>query len=89
MKSSKNCDALAPLLSAFKIPLNRASVIMKPRAYLYSFKNEQDCLIAIEKGVNDEYRLGTLFLRHLYLGLDYKHNDIVLGQNPAADDIYF
>lgn len=89
MKSSNSCEGLAPLLSNFKIPLNRASVIMKPKAFLYSFHGENDCLIAIEQGNSDEYRLGTLFLRHLYLGLDFRHNDIVLGQNPATDDIYF
>ena len=91
MKSRKSCSDLAPLLKDLKITLNKAVVVMKPRAYLYAFMDERDCLIAIESSPPelDEYRLGTLFLRHLYLGLDYKHNAIVLGQNPHAQDIYF
>ena len=36
--------------------------------------NEHDCLVAIESGDADEFRLGTMFLRHLYLGLDFEHN---------------
>lgn len=92
MKSSKSCEALAPLLSLLRINLAHASIIMKPKAYLYSFHGQNNCLIAIEQNEfdeTDEYRLGTLFLRHLYLGLDFKHNEIVIGRNPAAFDIYF
>ena len=89
MKSRKTCDELAPLLKDLKITLNKSVVVLKPMAYLYAFTGERDCLIAIESGDDNEYRLGTLFLRHLYLGLDFEHNAIVLGQNPHAQDIYF
>ena len=60
---------------------------MKPQAYLYTFQDERNCLVAIESNDKDEYRLGTLFLRHLYLGLNYTDNTIALGQNPQTDDI--
>lgn len=90
MKSDRSCRELAPLLGDLKLPLKRASLILRPPAFLYSFSGEQNCLIAIEAArTSTDYRLGTLMLRHLYLGLDYKHNDIVLGLNPAANDVYF
>ena len=47
---------------------------MKPMAYMYQFQSSHDCLIALERGVEDEYRLGTMFWRHLYLGLDFEHD---------------
>ena len=87
MKSSLDCDTLAPLLKDIKIVLNKVSVVMKPKAYLYQFMNEHDCLVAIESGDADEYRIGTMFLRHLNLGLDFEHNQIALGRNPNANDI--
>ena len=90
MKSDLSCRELAPLLSDLKLPLKRASLILRPPAFLYSFSGEKNCLIAIEAArTSTDYRLGTLMLRHLYLGLDYAHNDIVLGLNPAANDVYF
>lgn len=79
LKSRKTCEELAPLLKDIKITMDKAVVVLKPQAYLYAFLGERDCLIAIESGDLDEYRLGTLFLRHLYLGLDYAHNALVLG----------
>ena len=35
MKSSLDCDTLAPLLLDFDIVLNKVTVVMKPKAYLY------------------------------------------------------
>ena len=48
MKSRKSCSDLAPLLKDLKLTLNKAVVVLKPKAYLYAFMGERDCLIAIE-----------------------------------------
>ena len=49
---------------------------------------EKRCQIGIEKlrGVQSEYRLGTVFLRNFYTGLDYQNDMIYIGVNKGQAD---
>lgn len=38
------------------------------------------------KGVSNEYRLGTVFLRSFYTVLDYEHDMIYLGVNLGQEE---
>ena len=52
------------------------------------FGNEDFCILGIE-GISDslnEYRLGSVFLRNFYVGLDYEDNQLVLGLNKGNLD---
>ena len=54
-------------------------IAIKPRGYLYNMiqaEDQQGCYIGIE-AINDklnEIRLGSIFLRNFYIGLDYRYN---------------
>lgn len=51
---------------------------------MYSLGGGQsDCFIGIQSIPDryNQYRLGTIFLRNFYTGLDYENNLVVLGIN--------
>lgn len=57
-------------------------ILIKPKGYLYpSFTDESDCYIGVE-GIPDsynEYRLGSIFLRNFFIGLDYEDDSLHIG----------
>ena len=61
---------------------------IKPKGYLYSLPTQQDCFIGISSLPDslNQYRLGTIFLRNFYLGLDYEQDLILLGINKGRED---
>ena len=48
----------------------------------------KDCFIGIESipDHNNQYRLGTVFLRNFYTALDYDQNLIIIGVNKGSSD---
>jgi hypothetical protein len=77
--SSKNCKQLYNIYQDIKIELFNTVIAIKPRGYLYNMiqaEDQQGCFIGIE-AINDklnEIRLGSIFLRNFYIGLDYRFN---------------
>jgi len=66
--------------------LNETQIVIHPKGYLSPmFGDESFCVLGIE-GISDsfnEYRLGSIFLRNFYVGLDYESNQLVLGLNKG------
>jgi hypothetical protein len=63
--------------------------VIKPRGYLYHLDGQYlDCFIGIESipDSTNQYRLGTVFLRNFYTGLDYDENLIMIGVNKGSSD---
>lgn len=63
-------------------------MVIKPRGYLYSFQDQNSCQVGIQ-GIPDylnEYRLGSIFLRNFYVGLDYEFDELVIGLNKNNQD---
>jgi len=53
-----------------------------------SFDDQSDCYIGF-RGIADyynEYRLGSIFLRNFFVGLDYDEDKIHIGLNSANTD---
>ena len=53
-------------------------------------EDQKGCYIGIE-AINNKYneiRLGSLFLRNFYVGLDYRYNSIAIVQNKNSRDGY-
>jgi len=66
--------------------LHQTLVRIQPEGYLYSYNNQNDCFIGVQS-IDDnlnQYRLGTIFLRNFYVGLDYNYEQIVIGLNEGT-----
>ena len=69
--------------------LFKTLIVIKPKGYLYSFNNQGDCYIGVQALSNEftnEYRLGSIFLRNFYTGLDYRYNALLIGLNNNGND---
>ena len=82
--SSYSCDKVVDKYSDLEFYLNNTKIVINPRGYLSPrFGDERFCVLGLE-GIPDsldEYRLGSIFLRNFYVGLDYENNQLVLGLN--------
>ena len=70
----KHCDDLYDSLSDIEFALQGTIMVIKPRGYLYRQPLQQDdCFIGIQSIPDsaNQYRLGRVFLRNFYTGLDY------------------
>ena len=86
--SRRKCSDLYDVLGDFEFLLHDTLIVIKPRGYLYSLPNQKDCFVGIQSIPDNfnQYRLGTIFLRNFYVGLDYGNNQILIGlnNNPAS-----
>ena len=82
----KPCEQLYDVLGNLQFTLQGTVITLKPRGYLYSLPMNSDCFIGIESIPDDsnQFRLGTIFLRNFYTGLDYDKNLIMLGVNAKS-----
>ena len=71
--SRKQCSDLYDVLGDLEFLLHDSLIIIHPRGYLYSLPNQKDCFIGIQSIPDNmnQYRLGTIFLRNFYVGLDF------------------
>jgi len=79
--SRRECSDLYDILGPLEFTLHQTLVKIQPQGYLYSNHYQKDCFIgvqAIPDNLN-QYRLGTIFLRNFYVGLDYNYDQIVIG----------
>jgi hypothetical protein len=72
--SGQKCEELYDKYKDLQFRIHNTIMRIKPRGYLYpSFEGQSDCQIGIQ-GIPDElneYRLGAIFLRNFYVGLDF------------------
>ena len=47
--------------------------------------NSNPSIKSIDDSLN-QYRLGSIFLRNFYVGLDFEHNKILIGLNKNTED---
>jgi hypothetical protein len=88
MEADKPCEAAHAKLKDISFKLQTTEVVLHPEGYTYSLSaQEKRCQIGIEKlrGVQSEYRLGTVFLRNFYTGLDFKNDMIYIGVNKGRE----
>lgn len=99
--SSRQCSELYDKLQPLSLTIGLTKFTIQPQGYLYQIQdNEDQCFIGIQGIDNNinEYRLGQIFLRNFYVGLDYTSNEIQIGlikegsyasmeeQDPFDDD---
>lgn len=82
-----DCESLYDVLGDIEFKLEQASFKLKPQTYLYKeFADQNYCQVLVHEipdGPN-EYRLGTVFLRHFYVTLDYDADIIGIGMNKDS-----
>jgi len=61
------------------------NLTIDPRGYTLDF-GDGNCFIGLSyvKGVEDEFRLGALFLKNFYAALDYENDFIIIGAKQDA-----
>jgi hypothetical protein len=79
--SRKECSDLYDILGPLEFTLHQTLVKIQPQGYLYSNHYQSDCFIGVQAIADNlnQYRLGTIFLRNFYVGLDYNYDQIVIG----------
>jgi hypothetical protein len=84
--SSKQCSYLYNLYGDLHFMLQNTQITIKPDGYLYSLPRQDDCFIGISSIPDkfNQFRLGTVFLRNFYTGLDYDHNQLLIGLNQGS-----
>lgn len=90
--SKYNCEQLFDKYSNLQFTIGNTMVVIKPRGYLYPpFGDQKTCEIGIQ-GISDnlnEYRLGVIFLRNFFVGLDYEYDSLMIGLNSENVDAEF
>ena len=81
--SKQACEDLYDLYGDLQFLLTKTQITIKPKGYLYKLPRQSDCFIGVQS-IDDkynQYRLGTIFLRNFYTGLDFDQNQIMIGLN--------
>ena len=81
------CRDLWEKLEPIQFKLEETEIMINPRGYTYQMDPDQNfCQIGLQgiPGDNNEYRLGTIFLRNFYTSLDYDRDLIAVGVNKDA-----
>ena len=84
--SRKKCSELYDLYSDLKFTIQGTEITIKPKGYLYSLGAQNDCFIGLSSIPDkyNQYRLGTIFLRNFYTGLDFENNMLLIGINKGS-----
>ena len=89
LATNQPCDEISHKYGDLEFTLGDTEIVIHPKGYLSPmFGDEKFCVLGIE-GISDslnEYRLGSIFLRNFYVGLDYEKNQLVLGLNKGNLD---
>lgn len=85
--SGRSCSDLHNIFGVLRFKIQNTNIAIRPEGYLYSLPNQDDCFIGIQKLPRGEHhiRLGTIFLRNFYVGLDFGQNMVLLGLNQGSD----
>lgn len=89
IKANKPCEDVRNLLRPIKFKLEKTLIEINPLGYTYMMDKDQGyCQIGIEslEGVKNEYRLGSIFLRNFYTGLDFDNDQIIMGVNMGMEE---
>lgn len=88
--SRKKCSELYNLYSDLKFTIQGTEITIKPKGYLYSLGAQNDCFIGLQSIPDkyNQYRLGTIFLRNFYTGLDFENNMLLIGVNKGTTSGY-
>lgn len=87
--SKLSCKELAKKLDPLEFTLHHTKIKIKPLGYLYQLSDSQkDCFIGVQSIPDrfNQYRLGTIFLRNFYTGLNYHYNSLLIGLNQGTTD---
>lgn len=81
--SRHKCNGLFKIYPDLEFVIHGTKIVIHPAGYLYSLPGQSDCFIGLQKISDkaDHFRLGTIFLRNFYTGLDFEHNMIAIGLN--------
>mmetsp|Transcript_9682 Transcript_9682/g.16287 ORF Transcript_9682/g.16287 Transcript_9682/m.16287 type:complete len:234 (-) Transcript_9682:135-836(-) len=81
--SKNRCERLYSVYGDLEFLLHNTKIQIKPQGYLYSEPYQSDCFVGIERIPDrmNQYRLGTIFLRNFFTGLDYENGQILIGLN--------
>jgi hypothetical protein len=76
MVSRKRCKDLYNVFGSLEFKIHGTQIMIEPEGYLYSYDGQSDCFIGIQSIPDrlQQYRLGTIFLRNFYVGLDFYTN---------------
>lgn len=84
-----NCDTIWQYLKPIEFKLEKTVIKINPSGYTFQEydKTQGFCQIGLHTNgeVNsNQYRLGTVFLKNFYTGLDYDRDLIVIGVNKGS-----
>ena len=83
---SEPCYRIEEKFGNLEFNINEARILIKPTGYLQPFfGDDRVCSLGIS-GIPDklnEFRLGSLFLRNFFVGLDFENNQLSLGLNSG------
>lgn len=91
LMSKKKCEKLYTIFDDLKFMIGDTLITIKPKGYLYKMDLvKEECFIGVQSIPDNfnQYRLGTIFLRNFYTGLDYENNLIILGVNKGTTSAY-
>ena len=86
IEADKPCSKIYGVLKTIEFKLQTTRISITPEGYTYEIDPmEPKCQIGLEKlvGVEHEYRLGNVFFRNFYVGLDYDEDMIYVGINKG------
>ena len=89
--SNKKCSELYDLYSDLKFTIEGTEITIKPKGYLYSLGTQNACFIGLTSIPDkyNQYRLGTIFLRNFYTGLDFENDMLLIGINKGSTGAEF
>jgi len=85
--SRKSCKETIKVLKDLQFVLGGTEIIIRPQGYTYQLPGMTDCFIGVSSIPDsfNQYRLGTIFLRNFYTGLNFETQEIMLGLNEGTD----
>ena len=86
--STRECKFLETIYGDLEFTLQNTKIIITPGGYLYSSPNQDDCFIGVQSIPDkyNQYRLGTIFLRNFYTGLNFDKNLLLIGLNNDSEN---
>mgnify|MGYP006096593441 CR=1 FL=1 len=86
MVSRRQCKDLYSRLGDLTFFIHETKIIIKPEGYLYSLLHQKDCFVGIEAIPDkfNQYRLGSIFLRNFFIGLDFETMQLAVGLNKVS-----
>lgn len=85
--SRRSCKDLYNLYPPLEFQIGPTLLVINSKGYLYNLPGQTDCFVGVSSIPDsaNHYRLGTIFMRNFYVGLDFDQNLVVFGLTQDKD----